>query len=67
MLIRYALPNLQLHLSTKFKDIRVKEHFEKFLKQQIVREFGSSPDRDAVRTEMVARLREAAAREISSP
>ena len=67
MLIRCALLNLELHVSTNVKEIPVKEHFEKFLKQQILCEFGSSPDRDAVGTEIVASLREAAATEISSP
>ena len=31
MLIRCALPNLQLHVLTNVKDIPVEEHFEKFL------------------------------------
>jgi len=67
MRIRSALLNLELHVSINAKEIPVKEHFEKFLKQQILCEFGSSPDRDAVRTEILASLREAAASEISSP
>jgi hypothetical protein len=60
-------PQPGIHVSTNVKDVPVKVHFEKFLKQQIVCEFGSSPDQDAVGTEIVASLREAAAREISGP